>query len=103
MTDSKDIAIQSTFRVPDGSVSPTKPCYAVIFTVGPSFIALELPLMEASHIKAKGFFIKADEDNIAKNFPELISTMTKDKSNVVEMYFPWTKVHHIRNLVYKYK
>ena len=100
----KDVVIQSSLRVPDGSIAPIKPCYLVALsptkTVKKMFIALDLPAMETSHIKCKGIFVDATEEVVIENYIELIKTLTTDKKNIVEIYFPWIKVEYIRSLVY---
>jgi hypothetical protein len=101
----KDIVIQSAFRVPDGSQINSKPCYLLVLS-NPNgkgtkqFIALELPALEASWLKAKGLFVEATEDHIVENYVDLLKSLTAEKKNIVEMYFPWHSVNYMRSLVY---
>lgn len=98
-------AIPVSTKVPDGSVISAKPCHLISLTSGGKskkmFIALERPVMEPSHIQAKGFFLEWSEENILSNWIDIIKDT--DRSVHTEMYFPWHSVISIRNLVYKAK
>lgn len=100
-------AIPVSSKVPEGSVISAKPCHLVSITdkmttkvsAKKMFIALERPTLEISHIQAKGFFVEFDEDAIVQNWAEIVKSLMVE-GKVVEIYFPWTSVNYIRNLVY---
>lgn len=106
----QDIAITGAFKVPDGSPVSTKPCYLVVLSektgIGKNqqfkkFIALELPDMQASFIKIKGFFCDANEETIVVDFRKIIQAL--DKDTMQELYLPWHAVSYVRSLVFKAK
>jgi hypothetical protein len=109
MTD-KDITLERTLRVPDGSPINMKPCYLIEITTKNAagkdsrtefFIALELPdLTFSSYMKAKGFFTDGDLETIVSGYADIVRAQTVDKRNIIEMYFPWHTVNYMRSLVY---
>ncbi len=108
---SNDIAIQSTFRVPEGSTISTKPAHLIILKekVGVAknshnqcFVSLEQPGMgNAAFVHAKGFFTDATPEEVKTGYKELLANM--DKATVSEEYFNWDDVKRITNLVFRHK
>ena len=91
---SNDIAIQSTFRVPEGSTISTKPAHLIILKekVGVAknshnqcFVSLEQPGMgNAAFVHAKGFFTDAT--------PEEVKTTTRS------FWLIWTRQPYQRSI-----
>lgn len=97
----KDVVVPAAYRVPDGNVSLPKPWHLVgIHNTNKVFLATERPVMEPSHIQAKGFWITMSDDAVVKDWQNISRNMLENKKNMVEEYIPWQHVTHIRNLAY---
>lgn len=97
-----DITIQPVTSVLT-TPGTTKPTYAIVLDKGKvcSFITVDRPDLQASYVQAKGFFVNQSEDDVVKNFNALLTKCSKE--DIVEVIFPWSKISHIRNLLFKSK
>lgn len=96
----------SNIKIPDGTPINTKPCHLILLTDKVKrqvFIALERPILDASHIQTKGFFVEKPENEVIEDWTTIVKEANMDKSKLGEFYFPWHRVIYIRNLVYKSK
>lgn len=94
-----DIAISQTNLVAPNSISSSKPPYLIDLTDGKSakfFLTLEPPVIESTHIRVKGLFI-SNKDEYLNVLNDL------DKTQVMEILFPWHRVQQIKNLSFKMK
>jgi hypothetical protein len=66
-----------------------------------NFLSLEKPEFFHQHLSTKGFFCEASDDEIAKNFAQILTDTSREL--YTEMSFPLTKVEYVKNLVYKAK
>lgn len=64
------------------------------------FVAIRLDEM-TNNIKAVGFFTDENADKILTNYQEMLNTA--DKTLYKEMWFPWSRIVSIQNLVFKSK
>lgn len=104
MTEPKDLVIQSTWNVPNGTVMAQKPAYLVKFLqegkkVCKLFLAVEQPNFQTSFVQVKGFFYTGDEASVYKTYNEIV--VSEDKANYVEMWLPWHVLESVRSLVFK--
>ncbi len=104
MTDQKDLVIQSTWNVPNGTAISQKPSYLVKFLAEGKkpqklFFAVDLPKFEASYIQVKGFFYTGDEEAVYSQYGEIVASA--DRSTFVEMWIPWHVLDSVRSLVFK--
>lgn len=109
----QDLSIIATMSVPAGTAINNKPCYLITLTekvstgVGKAmrhrrFLALELPMMQSSHIQCKGFFLEQDDElTIVNTFRQIVQETNKD--HITEIFLPWHSVCSVRNLVFKAK
>jgi len=103
MTDGKDIHISSTLNIPS-AMTPSKPSYLVKLLPELKgkprlFVAIELPKFDTSYIQVKGFFYEGEESDIVTNYAVRIAEA--DKSNFVEMWFPWHGIINVKSLIFK--
>lgn len=106
--DVKDIAVATTFVLPDGPPQKLVPSY-LVKVHQPSgnkgsprlFISLDKPGENGNFIHVKGFFTDLSEPVIVSAYQKLIAET--DKKTMVEMYFPWNSIYSIQSLVYKAK
>jgi len=94
-----DIAVNQTSIVLPSVISATKPPYLIDLVDGKStkyFLTLEPPVIEENFVKVKGLFINNKED-----FINVLSDI--DKTQVVEILFPWHRILQIKNLSFKMK
>ena len=94
----KDFVVTSTNVVPTGRQVLVKPCYLIKFsdTTTESFVAMDVPKFESSHIEAKGFLTSASEEAVIKDYVSLHDAL--DKSKIRIMYYPWCRVHSVSGL-----
>jgi len=88
------------------SVSAGKPTYFIVIDDGSSlskhkFLTIDSPDLQASYVKAKGFYVDFSEEDIGEHYQETLANIPKDL--VKEMIFPWHTISSIRNLVFKVK
>lgn len=91
-----------------GAQAPTlkKPPFLVTLDDGVSgktrllqrFISLDKPLSENGFIQVKGIFCDKSEDDIIKNFADILADSPKELT--LEMLFPLHRVYSIRSLVF---
>jgi len=60
------------------------------------FLTIDAPVIELSHIRVKGLFV-SEKENLNLILSEL------DKTQVMEILFPWHRVQQIKNLSFKIK
>lgn len=89
------------------SIAPVlkKPVYLVTLADGVGktaattyFIATDKPELSMNFISVRGIFTEADEDEIIRNFSDIVSKTPKE--TVVEMMFPAHRIRSIRSLVF---
>lgn len=103
---SNDIAI-SVSGLPNMAVVSKKPPYLIILEdntknkIIRKFITLDKPELLQGFVQVKGFFSDASEDEIIKNFSDLLTSVSKDL--VLEVLIPWHKISYMRSLVFKQK
>lgn len=104
----KDFAIGVT-SIPTVGVLNKKPAHLVLVEVpeakGKSaikyFISLDRPAAENGLVTVKGFFCESSEEDICKNYNDVIAATAKDSHE--EIMFPLTRVVRIKNLVFRAK
>ena len=88
--------------LPAGSAISKKPCYLLSIELKPKatyyFIALDKPVHENYFIQVKGFYSELGEEDIIKQFLDIIQNTPKDR--YMEISFPAHKVNYIRSLVF---
>lgn len=102
-----DIAIGSVATPTTVAVSK-KPSYLITLEDGgpkskivKKFITLDKPEYLPGFVQAKGFFTEVSEDEVTKNFVEMLTSTPKDL--ILEVLLPWHKISCIRSLVFKQK
>ena len=96
-----DITIQPVSNV-SGSPGTTKPTYAIVLDKKDFvFITTDRLDLQPSYVQVKGFFVNTNEKDVAINFNALLTKASKD--DILEVIFPWSKISHIRNLIFKVK
>lgn len=115
---SKDVAVGAvgiiqpsgaiaTGGVVAGSAITRKPAYLVVLdSVNKNksqklFISTEKPDLLNGFIQVKGIYTDLDEDEISKNFVDILTNSSKDL--FVETMLPWHRICSIRSLVFKAK
>ena len=106
----QDLVIGVTTKVPTGGQLSTKPSY-LIYIDDPDgtgknrkikrFITLDRPELLNGFIQVKGFFSELSDDEIINSYQQVLTTTRKEL--ILEVMFPWHKVHSIRSLVFKAK
>ena len=104
---SNDIAVQVT-GLPGAVAISKKPPYLVIMEessgknkIIKKFITLDKPELLQGFISAKGIFSDLPEDEIIKNYYEVLTTANKEL--FLEVLIPWHKISYIRSLIFKQK
>lgn len=102
-----DIAVQVTGLTGTVTVSK-KPSYLIIMEDSSSknknvrkFITLDKPELLQGFVQVKGFFSDTPEDEIIKNFVDILTSTSKDL--ILEVLIPWHKISYMRSLVFKQK
>jgi len=62
------------------------------------FISLDKPESINGFIQVKGIFCDKDEEEIIKNFNDILTSLGKE--HILEMMFPIHRIYHIRSLVF---
>lgn len=100
----KDFAAGVVTMVPNGAAISKKPAHLVMLepvSKPKRFISFDKPELHSDFIQVKGFFADCSEDDVIKNYSELLTNARKE--DIVEMLFPVNRVISIRNLVFKAK
>lgn len=105
MPSEKDFAVGAV-GVPTVGHLNKKPCYLVTLEETNSkgkiglryFISLDKPDLLTGFIGMKGLYCDESEDNISKNFGDIVANTPKE--SIVDIMFPWHKVQSIRSLVF---
>jgi hypothetical protein len=105
----QDLVIGVTTRVPTGSQISAKPSYLIYIEEDGTgknkkikrFITLDRPELLNGFVQVKGFFSELSDDEIINNYPQVLTTAKKEL--ILEVMFPWHKIHSIRSLVFKAK
>ena len=101
-----DIAIGSV-GIPTTVAVSKKPPYLIYFEESNSkkipkkFITLDKPEMLSGFIQVKGFFTDLSEDEVIKNYSEVLTSVSKEL--ILEVLIPWHRISYIRSLVFKQK
>lgn len=104
-----DITINPIASLGSQSISK-KPSYLIFLNeeksskkLGESlkFITFDKPELLTGFVQVKGFFSNLSEDEISKNFIELLTSTAKDL--ILEVMFPCHKISYMRSLVFKQK
>jgi hypothetical protein len=100
----KDFGVSVTGIPQVGQVSK-KPRYLVLLEDNSgktkslkSFISVDKPDLLDGFIAVKGFFSDLSEDVISKTFVDIVESTPKE--SILDMMFPWHKIHSIRSLVF---
>ena len=94
-----DITVSQTNANINNFIVATKPPYLVELLDGKNvkfFLTIDAPVIELSHIRVKGLFV-SEKENINQVLSEL------DKTQIMEILFPWHRVQQIKNLSFKIK
>lgn len=102
----KDINVAAGNLVPTGAPSLKKPPYLIIMErtdkkvqIIERFISLDKPSSQMNgFIEVKGVFCDKEEDDIIKNFNEILATTPKEI--ILEMIFPIHRIISIRSLIF---
>jgi hypothetical protein len=88
-----------------------KPSYLIVMEpqktnskiVGPTvyFLTLDKPEFVSNFIQAKGMFSDSSEENICKNYVDMLTTASKDL--ILEVLIPSHRILYMRSLLYKQK
>lgn len=104
---SNDIAINVT-GLPNMVSKAFKPTYLVVLEDGSSksktikkFISLDKPELLQGFIQVKGIFCDSTEEEIIKNFSDILTSTSKDL--ILEVLIPWHKISYMRSLIFKQK
>jgi len=104
---SNDIAVQVTGLMGTVAIAK-KPSYLIIMDDSSSknknvkkFITLDKPELLQGFVQVKGIFSDAAEDEIIKNFVDILTSIPKDL--ILEVLVPWHKISYMRSLVFKQK
>ena len=62
------------------------------------FISIDKPDSQNGFILTKGFFSELSDEEIIKTFNDLLTQTPKEL--ILDMWFPWHRVHSIRSLVF---
>src|ERR1022692_1288696 len=100
----KDINIFAGNLIPTGAPISKKPPYLVVMErtekkvhIIERFISLDKPSSQMNDfIEVKGVYCSRTEDDIIKNFNEILASTPKEA--ILEMMFPIHRIIHIRNL-----
>ena len=106
---SNDIAIGSVSSTSlNTAAAPKKPSYLIFLEdasvkskVIRKFITFDKPELLQGFVQVKGFFSELSEEEIIKNFMELLTSTSKDL--ILEVMIPWHKISYMRSLVFKQK
>lgn len=101
-----DIAI-GPVGLPTGAPVSKKPPYLIYFEesnpkkISKKFITLDKPESLPGFVQVKGFFTDLPEDEVIKNYLEVLTSVSKDL--ILEVLIPWHRISYIRSLVFKQK
>ena len=101
----KDFAINNVINVPTGPQVSKKPIYLITLS-NPNgtksgfqkFITLDKPDSQGNFIVTKGIYSDESEENISKNYNEILTSASKD--TILEMWFPNHRIISIKSLVF---
>ena len=101
----KDFAVGAIAGVPAFGALNKKPPYLVTLEDASGkknsfqkFITLDKPDTQNGFLMTKGFFTESSEDEIIKNFNDLLTATSKDL--IIDVWFPWHRVVSVRSLVF---
>lgn len=104
---SNDISIQVT-GLSNTMIMAKKPSYLIILEDHSSknknikkIITLDKPDLLQGFVQTKGFFSEIIEEEIIKNFSEILTNTSKEL--ILELLIPWHKISYIRSLTFKQK
>jgi len=101
-----DIAI-GPVGLPIGAAVSKKPPWLIYFEESnpkktvKKFITLDKPEPLPGFVQVKGFFTDLPEDEVIKNYSEVLTSVSKDL--ILEVLIPWHRISYIRSLVFKQK
>lgn len=103
---SNDIAIGPISGLPGAVAISKKPSYLIFLKdsskkSNKKFITLDKPISQGGFVEVKGIFSELSEDEIIKNFIDILTATPKEL--YLEVMIPWTEINYIRSLVYKQK
>ncbi len=106
---SNDIAIGNSSLLSGGAPKPSKPLYLIYLTettvnkikIIEKFISLDKPTLLQNFIEVKGMFCNLPEDEIIKNYKDILQSASKDL--ILEVMIPCHKISYMRSLVFKQK
>lgn len=101
----KDFAIGAIAGIPTVGALNKKPPYLVVLE-DPSgkknscqkFLTLDKPDSQNGFLMVKGFFTECAEEEIIKNFSDILTATPKD--TIIEVWLPWHRVVSVRSLVF---
>jgi hypothetical protein len=100
-----DIAIGASNLLPVGPPKITKPPYLITLEkhngktlLVEKFLSLDKPQSENGFIQVKGFYLDKTEEEIAKNYTDILNELPKELT--LEMMFPLHRIISVRNLVF---
>jgi hypothetical protein len=102
-----DIAIGSVGIPTNVAAIAKKPSYLIYFEetnpkkIAKKFITLDKPEVQPGFVQVKGIFTNLPEDEIIKNYLEVLTSASKDL--ILEVLIPWHRISYIRSLVFKQK
>jgi len=100
----KDIAVGITAAPMQMGALSKKPPHLITLEYGKQikiFISLDKPDILNGFIQVKGMFIDDSEDEVIKNFSDILTNSSKEL--ICDIMFPWHKIVSVRNLIFKAK
>lgn len=100
----RDVVINSTGLVPNGSLISQKPSYLIkIYSDNKKsrklFVTIDQPKIESSYVQCKGFYYNGDEEVLYSTYAEIVSSQNKALN--IEVWIPWHSIEIIRSLVFR--
>lgn len=100
----KDFAVSVT-GLPAPGILSKKPCYLITLEGSKGkaklvyFITIDKPdLLPCNFVQVKGIYSELEEEEISKNFIEIITNSPKEK--IMDVMFPSHRIFTIRSLVF---
>ena len=101
----KDFTVGAVMSVPTIGSLNKKPVYLITLEDSSGkknsfqkFISLDKPDSQNGFLMAKGIYSDLSEDEIIKNFSEVLTTAPKE--HILDIWLPWHRVVSVRSLVF---
>jgi hypothetical protein len=101
----KDFSVGAIVGVPTVGALNKKPIYLLTLEDASGkknsfqrFIALDKPDSQNGFLMTKGIFSELSEEEITKNFSEILTATPKEL--ILDVWFPWHRIISVRSLVF---